>query len=194
VTTIFSLIVTFMAQVLVLLYPGVLAFWLIIHCNIERWRRMGSRAYSYATLVWPVTGAIILFFRASLFSLRWPPPAWLIALGVAALVAAAWLGALASRVISKKTLVGVPELKPQTNKQPLMRSGIYARTRNPIYLAHSLLIFAAAALTGFAANWGLLILDALLLPIMIRAEERELLKRYGAEYRAYMQATPRFFP
>jgi protein-S-isoprenylcysteine O-methyltransferase Ste14 len=115
-------------------------------------------------------------------------------MGGLAFLLGVWLAVLSSRVISGKTLVGIPELNPQDSRQPLMHTGIYGKTRNPIYLAHSLFIFAASAMTGFAATWGLLALDAVLLPLMIRAEERELMRRYGDEYREYMRRTPRFFP
>jgi protein-S-isoprenylcysteine O-methyltransferase Ste14 len=90
--------------------------------------------------------------------------------------------------------VGVPELEPAKNVQPLLRSGIYSRTRNPVYLAHWLIVLGAAAWSGYAANWALFGLDVIFLPLMIRAEEKELIQRYGAEYQPYMRAVPRFFP
>jgi protein-S-isoprenylcysteine O-methyltransferase Ste14 len=61
-------------------------------------------------------------------------------------------------------------------------------------LAHWLFIFAMAALTGYAANWILFVLDCLIIPLMILAEERELKRRYGSEFAKYMREVPRFFP
>ena len=91
-------------------------------------------------------------------------------------------------------MVGFPELKPKQNPQPILNSGIYSQTRNPLYLAHWLLVLSAAAVTNFAANWALFVLDCLVLPLLIRTEERELLARYGSDYAGYMQRVPRFFP
>ena len=93
-----------------------------------------------------------------------------------------------------RTMVGFPEIEPQKNKQPILNSGIYSKTRNPLYFGHWLLVFSAAALSNFAANWVLFGLDCVILPLVIRFEERELLTRYGANYAAYMRRVPRFYP
>jgi protein-S-isoprenylcysteine O-methyltransferase Ste14 len=114
--------------------------------------------------------------------------------GVAAFVAALVVGGLASRVMPARTLVGVAELEPQRVRQPILKTGIYSRTRNPIYLAHWLLIFSMAALSGFAASWILFAVDCLIIPLMILSEERELRARYGQEFKTYMSHVPRFFP
>ena len=177
-----------------ILYPGVLVFWLVMHTKIERWRRVGKRAYWIASAGWPATALPLLYFRSSIFSVQWSRPVWLQLGGVAAFIAAVALALEASKVMTWRTLVGLPELEPQKNRQPVLSSGIYTRTRNPIYLAHWLVIFSAAAVTGLAANWIFFALDCGLLPLMIFAEERELLSRYGQEFRAYMRRTPRFFP
>jgi len=75
-----------------------------------------------------------------------------------------------------------------------MQTGIYGRTRNPVYLTHWLLVVAAAALSGYAANWILLASEVVLIAILIRVEEKELLERYGSEFASYMQRVPRFIP
>ena len=193
-TTIFSLTIDTIAQYFAVLYLPVFAFWLVIHSNIHYWRRMGRRTYWIVCLAWPIISVPILIYKDAVFALRWPTPWWMTAVGSALLVLAIRFFWLASRIISRRTLVGLPELEPRKNVQPLLETGIYARTRNPIYLTHSLIIVALALLTGFAANWVLLLLDLVLMPLMIRAEERELIRRYGAEYTNYMQRVPRFFP
>src|SRR4051794_26185224 len=52
---------------LVLLYPGVLFFWLMMHIGIARWRKMGKRAYWIASLGWPVTALPLVYFRQRVF-------------------------------------------------------------------------------------------------------------------------------
>jgi protein-S-isoprenylcysteine O-methyltransferase Ste14 len=192
--TIFWSMTAFLAQGLVVVYPGVWAFWFIMHLNIDRWRKVGKRSYWIACAGFPVLGGAALLFRERLFSLQWPMPAAVRLLGLLALAGSAAVAFQASRKIPKRALVGMAELEPAAHPQPLLQSGIYARTRNPVYLAHILLIFAAAALTGYAANWLLLAIDFVVLPLLIRAEERELKKRYGSEFLEYMRRVPRLVP
>lgn len=193
-TTIFRLVLDLPAQLLVIFYPGVLVFWLIIHSNIERWRKVGQRAFWIASIGWPLTAGPLLYFRAEIFALRWNMPHVVAGLGIIAFVVTLVLGWQASRSISRRTLIGLAELEPHKNNEPLLETGIYSKTRNPIYLAHWLLIFFTAAITGFAANWILFALDSILLPLIVRVEERELRGRYGSEYAAYTRRVPRFFP
>jgi protein-S-isoprenylcysteine O-methyltransferase Ste14 len=197
-TTILCLVRGIFAQWVVIFYPGVLVFWLIVHNNIERLRTVGIRAYWIAAVAWGVTSGPLLFFRREIFSVRWPMPGLLAGLtegfGVIAFFVALFFLLSATKQISTRTMVGLPELEPHKNNQPVLNAGIYSKTRNPIYFAHWLLVFSSAAVTDFAANWILFALDCIALPLLIRAEERELLTRYGPDYTTYMRRVPRFFP
>ena len=118
----------------------------------------------------------------------------LIIVGLFSLAAGAYFLFSAARQIPVRTMVGLPEFAPHRNSQPMLELGIYSRTRNPIYFAHWLIVLAAAAVSGFVANWIMFALDCLLLPLLIHEEERELLGRFGSEYASYMRRVPRFFP
>ena len=192
--TIFWTSLAAFAQALVILYPPVFLFWIIIHTKIDYWRTMGKRAYWYALLAWPLISGPLFLMRQSIFDIRWPVPWWMATIGVVSLVASLRTFSLAGRVISRRTLLGLVELEPHLNPQPVMQTGIYSKTRNPVYLAHWLLILGAAAISGFAANWILVVAEVLLLAVLIRTEEKELLSRYGREYGNYMRRVPRFFP
>ena len=193
-TTILCLIVAFGAQSLVVVYPGVFVFWFTFHTRIEHWRSMGKGAYAYTALGWPLIGGTVLWFRESIFRVVWPRPWWMILAGVLALLVAIRVGSQAARTIPRQTLIGLVELEPQHNLQPLLASGIYAKTRNPIYLTHWLIILAAAAISGYAANWIFAGIDSVLTALLMRVEEKELLARYGREFEDYMRRVPRFFP
>lgn len=186
------------AQGVVIFYPGVFVFWIIMHNMIDRLRPYGTQAYWVAAFAWLITSGPLLYFRAQMFSVRWDlpqPQALIIAvMGLGAMVLAVFVLTQASREISIRTMIGLPEVEPHKNPQSVMNSGIYSKTRNPIYLAHWLLVFSAAAITGFAANWMAFVLDCAVLPLLIRAEERELLARYGSDFAQYMRRVPRFFP
>ena len=186
------------AQWIVIFYPGVLVFWLILHNNIDRLRTWGTGAYWVAVFAWAITSGPLLLFRRDIFSVQWAMPQPLAGIiagaGVAAFVLAIMCLSAAFQYIPLRAMVGLPEIAPQRNRQPVVTSGIYSKTRNPIYLAHFLLVFSSAAVTSFAANWILFALDCFVLPLLIRAEERELLARYGDDFAEYVRRVPRFFP
>lgn len=184
----------FFAQVLVIIYPPVFVFWLVFHTRIDEWRKIGKRAYWFACLGWPLISGPLLFFRRSIFSIQWSMPWWTIATGLLAISAAVRVGSQAARSISHRTLIGLVELEAEHNPQPILQTGIYSKTRNPIYFTHFLLIFAAAAISGYAANWIFVGIDIVFLTILLRVEEKELIARYGSEYQDYMRRVPRLVP
>lgn len=77
----------------------------------------------------------------------------------------------------------------------VVNDGPYSITRNPLYL------FSALAAAGAGAQVGSLVttvlffaLCALVFHVVILREERFLAANFGADYSAYCQRVPRFFP
>jgi protein-S-isoprenylcysteine O-methyltransferase Ste14 len=76
----------------------------------------------------------------------------------------------------------------------LVTSGPYRWVRHPFYDSAALLVLASALI---AANWFVLLTGAIafvLLAVRTGIEERNLLARFGENYRAYRDATGRFLP
>ena len=74
----------------------------------------------------------------------------------------------------------------------LVTTGLYGRSRNPIYIADALVLAAHAAWLGQPlALLGIPTLAAVLHP-QIRAEEAALTARFGSEYAAYVAQVPRW--
>ncbi|NIQ07827.1 DUF1295 domain-containing protein [Candidatus Bathyarchaeota archaeon] len=76
-------------------------------------------------------------------------------------------------------------------KEPVARA-LYRISRNPIYLG-TILIFIGIGIA--CASWLCLLLIAIyiiLQHILIAAEERWCLEKYGDAYREYMNRTPRW--
>ncbi|HAG10859.1 MAG TPA: hypothetical protein DCK76_05650 [Desulfotomaculum sp.] len=79
-------------------------------------------------------------------------------------------------------------------EQKLVKTGIYAKARHPIYLSG---LFLSLGFTLIAGNlYGLLffILSLVAIVIRIKKEERELIKRFGEEYKQYAKETPLLIP
>ncbi len=75
----------------------------------------------------------------------------------------------------------------------LVTTGLYARIRNPMYVALVLLLTGIGLLSGGA--WLLLlvpVLGAVLHLGVVRPEERYLAGRFGDAYRAYRSRAPRY--
>jgi protein-S-isoprenylcysteine O-methyltransferase Ste14 len=75
----------------------------------------------------------------------------------------------------------------------LQTTGVYAFTRNPMYLGLALVYLGAA---GLAGSWWTIILFPVLILIIqgyvIRREERYLAREFGAEYEAYRRRVRRW--
>src|SRR6266536_3332727 len=76
----------------------------------------------------------------------------------------------------------------------LAATGIYARLRHPQYVGFILVMF------GFLVQWPTLLTLAMF-PVLVfmyvrlaRVEEREALRAFGEQYRAYMEDVPAFIP
>jgi protein-S-isoprenylcysteine O-methyltransferase Ste14 len=74
----------------------------------------------------------------------------------------------------------------------LVRSGPYAVSRNPMYVASTAVYVGIALVAG--AAWPLLLLPGVLLAthVVVVREERALEARFGAEYRSYRSAVRRY--
>lgn len=129
----------------------------------------------FAGLMWQL--ARHLPFGGFAFALQRPLAALVALAGLALMVAAAWT------MLRARTTVN--PLRPERTTR-LVTHGVFARTRNPIYLGDALLLLALALGLG---NW----LNFLLLPLFVGfigrfqivPEERALERLFGDEFRAY---------
>jgi protein-S-isoprenylcysteine O-methyltransferase Ste14 len=95
---------------------------------------------------------------------------------------------------SKQQLYGLSELKAGGTEQRLVTTGIRARVRHPVYLAHLCEMLAWSVGTGLAVCYGLVAFAVVTGAVMIRKEDAELEARFGEEYRAYRTSVPAVIP
>jgi len=86
------------------------------------------------------------------------------------------------------------ELRSTWHIDSLVTTGIYARTRNPIYLSFALMAagIALASRTWLAWPWAALCLFVFWL-VALR-EEGDLSRAYGEDFERYRRRVPRFLP
>lgn len=148
-----------------------------------------------STIPWPpilLVGAIVLALVAHrVWPLPWPGlddgPARIIglSLGTLGIALLAWS---AFEFWRAQTTI-----RPDAGATQLITSGPYARFRNPIYLADTLILLGVAELTK---NIWFVIGAAAFVPLVtilaILPEERHLSRRFGAEYEAYKARSRRW--
>lgn len=176
-----------------LVYATIPSFWLLIHSRAEYWRAQRS---PYRILVpvwigtWIVMGMATYAWRqVPLYHTGW---SWLPAVGL--FIVGIWLYRKAGVNFSKQQLYGVPELKLHNAEQRLVTSGIRARLRHPVYLAHLCEMLGWSIGTGLAVCFALTAFAAITGAVMIRAEDAELERRFGESYRTYRNTVPALLP
>ena len=135
--------------------------WIVLGLLTFRWRRMAIYQTSWS----------------------WVPAVLLFAVGF-------WLYAKSSRDFSVRQLGGLPEIVGRHREQRLVTSGIRARVRHPVYLAHLCEMVAWSIGTRLAVCCGLTAFAVVTGAAMIRTEDAELEKRFGAEYVEYKKRVP----
>jgi protein-S-isoprenylcysteine O-methyltransferase Ste14 len=76
----------------------------------------------------------------------------------------------------------------------LVTSGIYSRTRNPIYLAFSLIIAGVAFLSLSFLSFIWVLVSILIMYWMAKREEMDMEKAFGDSFLKYKMGVPAFFP
>lgn len=177
-----------------LIYASISSFWLVIHPRVDYWRSNYRSPYRVLVPIWIgmwiVLGAISSPWRhVSLYSTAWTwiPGSALFATGL-------WIYKSSGKHFSGTQLSGVPEVILGHREQRLVTSGIRARVRHPVYLAHLCEMLAWSIGTGLAVCYWLTAFAVISGAIMIRLEDAELEQRFGEEYRAYRRRVPAMLP
>jgi protein-S-isoprenylcysteine O-methyltransferase Ste14 len=110
--------------------------------------------------------------------------------GLVLTVAGAWL----ARVTLAQFAHAATSAHPHAAASRLLRHGVFARSRNPLYVAMLLLYAGLAGVLRQPGAW--LALPMLVLWLQCRVivgEEAKLLAAFGDEYAAYCRDTPRWW-
>ncbi|MFQ5819277.1 MAG: methyltransferase family protein [Candidatus Heimdallarchaeota archaeon] len=123
------------------------------------------------------------------------PTTHLLALGGAFVTAGIVLHAWTAKLLGIKATISYTELKPQNKPQNLITSGPFAVVRHPSYVAHTFIFGGIILMTGVVAV-GIMALTDFLISyfITMELEERELIQRFGDQYREYQMRVSKFFP
>jgi protein-S-isoprenylcysteine O-methyltransferase Ste14 len=166
-------------------YSTIPSFWLMVHPRAHRWRARVRSPFRVLVPAWitmwigigSLTGP---WRKVLLFSTPWTwiPAALLFATGL-------FLYLRSGAHFSWSQLGGLPEVRPDHREQRLVTTGIRARVRHPVYLAHLCEMFAWSLGTGLLVCWLLTAFAIATGAVMIRLEDAELERRFGVPFTKY---------
>jgi protein-S-isoprenylcysteine O-methyltransferase Ste14 len=91
-------------------------------------------------------------------------------------------------------LIGLPEVTTFVKGRIIM-TGPFSVIRHPTYLSHTVMYAGVFLITGFVVVGIITLLDIVVInTLVIPLEDRELIERFGEEYRRYKDRVPAFFP
>lgn len=185
----------YIAVFLVCTMPAALVWWVVIHPFVSFWRRIGRVAtFVVAGAATCATIVTLFLMRTRLVGEDLGSGPLALAIGVVLLIASIRIALARRKYLTKRILLGVPELEPSGQGGQLLDQGIYSRIRHPRYVE---IILGVAAYASFANHGGSWITAVLVIPgvhLVVLMEERELKQRFGAAYVEYAERVPRYLP
>lgn len=169
-------------------------FWIPVHSAIKIFKKIGFLTYIMPLITWIPLVYIIYKNRAFILHFKIDIPLALNITGIALLVLGTLLHIWTGRILGLWGLIGLPEVSRRV-KGRLVTGGPFSIIRHPTYLAHTLIFSGVFLITEVIAVAIITFLDLLLIHLLIiPLEEKELLNRFGEEYKTYKGRVPRFFP
>nr|MDO8080500.1 isoprenylcysteine carboxylmethyltransferase family protein [Candidatus Freyarchaeota archaeon] len=118
---------------------------------------------------------------------------WGVGIGIILLVIGFSIIFSALRVLRISRAFG-EEIYKSKKESKLITTGIYAYTRNPVYLGSTIMFFGWLLVTLFTFLLIVTLMFMLLFYFAAGWEEKELEERFGEEYRRYKETVPLFIP
>jgi protein-S-isoprenylcysteine O-methyltransferase Ste14 len=182
------------AWIVAIIYATIPSYWLIVHSRARNWALQGGRRLANIgpawLLLWVVTGVATHPWRLVL----WYSASWTWVPGVILIVCGLAIYLYAKRGFSTDQLLGRPELEPNKHEQKLQTSGIRAHVRHPYYLAHLCELTGWSIGSGLVVVYGLTVFAIITGYLMVFMEERELVERFGDDYRQYQSRSAAMIP
>jgi protein-S-isoprenylcysteine O-methyltransferase Ste14 len=150
--------------------------------------------YILPFITWAPLAYAVYHYREFLLKFKLIFPEVVLVSGAVLLLAGAMLNAWTALLLSIRGLIGLPEIVPKVGGR-LRTGGPFSIVRHPTYFAHAVMLFGVFLMSGVIAVAVLIFLDFVLTNVVIiPLEERELLSRFGDDYKRYMERVAGFFP
>ena len=186
----------FLAALHIVTLPCGVLYWFLIHPFARGWRKLGPlRTYLIVLPAMAGLGILLFRWRSQLIGADLGTNWILVVIAIVLFVPMFWVEHEYKKHLSFAILSGYQELSPQrTQPGRMLDQGIYRVVRHPRYLSAGIGVIAGALIANYL---GVYILLSLLLPMgyaLVRLEERELIDRFGDQYRQYRHKVPAIIP
>lgn len=174
---------------------GTIPWWLILFHYLAPHPSKTVRKVSYYGVigVWVVLAFFAFQHQDFFFELKFVPNMLTRGLGIIFIILAGIIDWNVIKTLGLKRLAMVPELKQEKISEDFVATGIYHYSRHPRYVEYMLISIAAGLFFGYLFMFGFLVYLLASYWWATRAEEAELIKRFGEPYREYQKKVPRFF-
>ena len=185
----------FLALVTIMIWPAIPIFWIPLHFATDFFSKLGLLTYVMPLIIWLPLAYLVYRHRVSLLQLKAELPLILNVVGIPFFICGTLLHVWTARLLGIWGIIGVPEIYRETEEK-LVTEGPFSIVRHPTYLAHTLIfsgvfLITESVVVGIIAVIDFVIVNAVIIPL----EEKELLKRFGDDYKLYKERIPsRFFP
>lgn len=175
-------------------YSTIPLFWLMVHPRAHRWRERERSPFRVLVPAW-----ITMWVGMGALTGPWQHVAiykapWMWILSLLLFATGIFIYSHSGADFSWKQLGGLPEVRAGHLHERLVTTGIRARVRHPVYLAHLCEMLAWSVGTGLLVCWLLTGFAFATGAVMIRTEDAELEKRFGEEYVAYRHRVHAVWP
>ncbi len=184
----------FVALITIIIWPVVPLFWIPVHGLSKIFKRLGLLTYIMPLTTWLPLAYFIYSQRDFLLQFKTGFPMTINIIGIVLLITGTLLHIWTGKLLGFWGLLGLPEISAKV-RSGLVTEGAFSVVRHPTYLAHTLMFIGIFFMTEVIAVGIVTLVDFVLVNvIIIPLEDRELLDRFGEEYKDYKKKVPGFFP
>jgi protein-S-isoprenylcysteine O-methyltransferase Ste14 len=178
----------------IMVWPVVPLFWIPVHGCPHFFKNLGLLTYALPVITWAPLAYAVYHDKEFLLKFKLTFPAVVPVSGTVLFLTGAAMNVWTISLLGLRGLIGMPEILPKVGGR-LMTGGPFSIVRHPTYLAHAIMLSGVFLMSGVIAVAVLTFLDIILInTVIIPLEERELLGRFGDDYKKYKKEVPGFFP
>lgn len=175
-------------------WPVIPLFWIPVHLFPHFFRKLKLFTYVMPIITWLPIAFLIYQQRDLLLNSRINFPAIIRGAGIIMLIAGTEVHIWTGRLLNLRGLIGLPEVYEKMQGR-FVATGAFSVVRHPTYLAHTIMFTGIFLASGVISIGIITVVDLLVINlIIIPLEEKELLTRFGKDYRDYIKKVPKFIP